>query len=129
MASRRSHFFSRPSRTVEAGYSAARLGVGMGRRDPLRVLEAAWTFEASDEAWLKGVLDAARPYDVGRGSLAYVFELGRSFTVRSLVTTAEDHDLAHARLLYASIPSALLRRWHRPRPATYSGDIFEDVVR
>src|SRR5262245_6563503 len=90
----------------------------MERRDPLRVLEAAWSFEASEQAWLKGVIDAAQPYDLGRGSAAYVASVGRSPGFRSFTTTAPEITLDLIEAGLRAIPARLWRRVHAPMPTT-----------
>ena len=48
----------------------------MKRADVISVVEASYGIRAPDEAWLRGILEAARPsVDLGRGMLGYVYDL------------------------------------------------------
>jgi DNA-binding CsgD family transcriptional regulator len=47
----------------------------MKSADPVRVIEAAYTYLPDEGAWLSSVMDASRAYDVGRGVLACTVDL------------------------------------------------------
>jgi DNA-binding CsgD family transcriptional regulator len=88
------------------------------RKDPLRLLEAAYSLDAPEPAWLQGVAQALLPYDLGHGMAIYVAELGPKLGHRSVVQANLAFDMALAVPHYMSeIPGPLWRRVHEPSPA------------
>lgn len=57
----------------------------MPKADPLRIIEAGYTWVESDEEWLRGVIDAARPFDVGEGLVGGTVDLSASPAMLSMV--------------------------------------------
>ena len=57
----------------------------MGEVDPLRIVEAGYSFVEDEQQWMRGVLDAARPFEVGTGVAAYVVELAREDRIATFV--------------------------------------------
>src|SRR5579864_6439647 len=86
------------------------------RKDPLRIIEAIYSFDGDEKAWTRGIAEAARPYDLGRGMWVAVAALGETPGVRSLAGI----DVPWTEVQAASTPEimghALFRRAWAPRP-------------
>jgi DNA-binding CsgD family transcriptional regulator len=61
----------------------------MGRPDPLRIIEAAYTWEETEGEWLKGVAEAAAPWSAGGGIVACAIQCAGG---ESKVTSARTAD-------------------------------------
>lgn len=95
------------------------------RRDPLRILEAAYAFGVDEATWLARLLDALEPYDRGEGIAAYVSELEgvpRQRTVDSRTTL----DGVESLLL---LPPPMYRALHAPLPLTSHEMVFPRVAK
>ena len=99
------------------------------RKDPLHLLEAAYTFHGEERAWLQGVVRAARPYDLGGGLGAYVTELGSRIRLRTMAADRLDFDIGDMWRSFARVSvAAVIRRMHAPSPARYSVDAAAQVA-
>jgi DNA-binding CsgD family transcriptional regulator len=94
------------------------------RKDPLRVLDAAYAFELDEKAWLAGLCDAFHPYALGRGVAAYVSELGEKVSVRSVRSRDLTLPDGAVHVLARVLPAPFYRRIHAPLPATFSADCW-----
>lgn len=53
--------------------------------DPLRIVEAGYALIEDDAEWMRGVLEAARPFEIGTGAAAYIVDLSKPGRVASYV--------------------------------------------
>jgi hypothetical protein len=96
-----------------------------GAKDPLRLLEAAYSFVPSEEVWLNGVLEALAPYDLGSGIAAYVSLLGEDVSVRSVASAGTEMDAAAVvHQMAAFLPPTFYRRIHAPTPLVSNLESF-----
>jgi DNA-binding CsgD family transcriptional regulator len=58
-----------------------------GRPDPIRIVEAAYTWASSEASWLDAVVQAASPYEIGGGVIAYTVRIAGRTTVEALSKT------------------------------------------
>ncbi|MCP3139764.1 helix-turn-helix transcriptional regulator [Pyxidicoccus xibeiensis] len=81
------------------------------RTDPIRVVEAAYTWEPDERRWLDGLVAAASRFDVGGGTIALTVEAGAATRVTALASmkAAEEHARA-VRAVTESLPLALAHR-------------------
>ena len=87
----------------------------MNEKDPLRLLEAAYSFEPDEQKWLENIVTALRPFDFGKGIAAYTTNLGAKLSVRSIANeTMLPSEAIHA--LIQVLPEPLYRRVHAPMP-------------
>jgi len=108
---------------------------GSGRRDYLAVVEAAYAQGRSDQEWVQGLVEAARPIvDVGHGVCAYNYDASERGAVHlgAFAHAGGASDLeAKGRAFAASLtpdqigpfysaspPTEVLRNLFRPRPST-----------
>jgi DNA-binding CsgD family transcriptional regulator len=95
---------------------------------PLRVLEAAYSFVPDERAWLQGIVEALRPYDLGEGLAAYCSDLGPTLAARTIVNeTGIESATIHA--MVTQLPPAFYRRLHIPMPLVSSFDFFPQALR
>ena len=82
------------------------------RPDPIRIVEAAYTWADSDERWLAGVVDAAAPYEIGGGVIAYTVRIAEQVHVDVLCKTAgaDDADARMLRRVTTGFPVPLARQ-------------------
>ncbi|MFO0740210.1 MAG: LuxR C-terminal-related transcriptional regulator [Labilithrix sp.] len=92
-----------------------------------RIVEAVYSFGASEEAWLEGVVDALEPYRLSGGVVAYTSSLGEATSLRTLVNRS-DVSSADVRANAHSQPPPLYRRFHSPMPVNYSPRFFPQVA-
>jgi DNA-binding CsgD family transcriptional regulator len=87
------------------------MGLGARRPDPIRIVEAAYTWEADEGRWLDGVVQAAAGYDVGGGVIAYTIRVGRRTEVGPLRRSegAADRDALALRRVTKAFPPHLAR--------------------
>jgi DNA-binding CsgD family transcriptional regulator len=99
----------------------------MPRKDPLPILEAAYSFEPNERLWMQSILDAARPYDLGMGMAAYIAKLGPELGFRSCVTNC---DLQPEELdaMTRLTPDWFFRACHLPRPFTWNDRTVRSVA-
>ena len=74
--------------------------------DPVRLIEAAYTYVPGEKEWLGSLVQASVPWDVGRGVLACTIELGDRPRVRSIWATPEAEAVAQpVRSFVESMPA------------------------
>jgi DNA-binding CsgD family transcriptional regulator len=85
------------------------------RKDPLRLLEAAYSFEKNEGDWVRGIVAAAKPFGLGQGVGSYITELGDTLRYRSPVLDSAyfDESIFDA---FNALPPWLCRRVHQPTP-------------
>ena len=102
----------------------------MSRKDPLALIEAVYSFEVDERAWLRGVVEAARPYDLGRGIGGYVAEVGTSVGARSAVCeNLEQFNDETLAVICRMLPAGMWRRLNAPGPARLNYDAAVDAAR
>jgi DNA-binding CsgD family transcriptional regulator len=99
----------------------------MGDREALAMIEAAYAFDRTDEEWVRGVLETARPFDLGGGIGAYIAALGSPQSVRAM-----SHEgalrMPSLHLGAKLAPPALWALLHAPRPTTNLGEVMGPAV-
>jgi DNA-binding CsgD family transcriptional regulator len=98
----------------------------MGGRDPLQLLEAAYSFEGSEEQWLTRIVESLEPYALSRGVLGYVSSLGDEIALRTLVNRSEESSEEARRVVLQ--PPPFYRRVHAPTPVAFSHDAFAIIA-
>lgn len=96
----------------------------MTRKDPLKFLDAAYSFEPNEDSWLKGMVDAALPYQLGGGVAAYVSEFGKENRVRAFAASELHFPRAAIEHIAAVVDNALYRRIHAPFPTSFSHETW-----
>jgi len=95
----------------------------VARKDPLRILDAAYAFEPEEKEWMAGIVRAAAPYDLGGGVLGYVAAM-ESRTVRSVTGDTRGFDANDlGRRWSAALPPSLFSIVHAPSPLAFSLDV------
>lgn len=94
------------------------------RRDPLRILEAAYAFGIDEATWLARLVDSLEPYDRGEGIAAYVSELEGVPRIRSLDNRTTLQGVESLLLL----PPPMYRALHVPLPLTSHEMVFPRVA-
>ena len=79
------------------------------RADPIRIVEAAYTYEPVEARWLHEVVQTAAPYDIGGGVIACTIRIGEHAEVSAMCTTerASDEDAARLARVIESLPAWL----------------------
>jgi len=96
------------------------------RRDPLRILEAIYTFDNDDASWLKSLVDALEPYAWKGGLAAYTTMLGE----RPAIATVENRTRMPTALIHLMpkvFPTPLFRHLHNPIPLSFSNEVWPVV--
>jgi DNA-binding CsgD family transcriptional regulator len=94
----------------------------MSQKDPLRILEAAYTFDVDDATWMERVVGATEPYGLGHGIFGYIAELTGAPGFRCMtgdLGVLERRDPAD---LMRQVSPAVWRELHTPSPLTYNID-------
>ena len=99
----------------------------MNEKDPLRFMEAAYSFAPSESEWLQHVVEVLRPYDLGGGIVAYTNVLGEKIAVRSIVNETPRPSSALATIV-DQLPPPFFRRIHSPMPLAYSHELYPEVA-
>lgn len=86
----------------------------MAQPDPLRIVEAAYTWTESEERWLDGIVTAATPYAIGGGVVAITLTFDGAPKVHSLRISSE----------VAPEPVAAIRHFCSAVPASLGHDMF-----
>ncbi len=62
-------------------------------KDPLAIVEAAYSFDVPEAEWVKGIVKAARPFTMGDGAMAYIAEMSAAIPGSHLrrAPAANDH--------------------------------------
>ena len=97
-------------------------------RDPLRVLEAAYSFEPDERLWMRGLLEAIAGYDLGPGLVLYVAELGKPPGFRSF-TGSTDFDERLIDACLRVLPARIWRNIHLPRQLALNAVTMRDVAK
>ena len=106
------------------------IGVTSTRKDPLSVLEAAYSFEPDERAWMEGIVRAAQPYALGGGVAAATIELGSRSGYRSMVVEDVMFDpKTYLGAMQKVSTTTLFRRAHVPMPIMFSADLLTDILR
>lgn len=87
------------------------------RSDPLRIIEAAYTWEETESAWLRGVAEAAAPWSAGGGVVACALQCANDasrVTNAWTVAGATDADAETIRSLCETMPVDLAATFFAP---------------
>jgi DNA-binding CsgD family transcriptional regulator len=68
----------------------------MGRPDPLRIIEAAYTWEETEGEWLRGVAEAAAPWSAGGGIVACTLQCDRVNDVSKVMSAQTSNGATEA---------------------------------
>lgn len=100
----------------------------MSSKDPLRFMEAAYTFGDDEQTWLASIVRELLPYELGGGVAAYTSELGPEIKLRSIVNETQiGSESVHA--MVRVLPPHFYRRIHAPMPLSYSIESFPRMAR
>jgi DNA-binding NarL/FixJ family response regulator len=97
----------------------------VNRPDPIRLVEAAYTWEPDEARWLEHILRAAAPYDVGGGVIGYTVEVGDRVAVgaaRSAIGAARS--TASAADDCTSTPQHAIQQVIESLPAALAPDVL-----
>ncbi len=94
----------------------------MAGKDPLSVLRAMYCIDREETAWMRGIVEAARPYDLGLGIGGYVTELGVEIGFRALYSEIERVKVPALDAAVRTLPTGFWRRCHLPGPAALNVD-------
>jgi DNA-binding CsgD family transcriptional regulator len=103
--------------------------VAMNEKNPLRLVEAAYSFDESEQEWLERLIDALEPYDLGKGIAAYISELGERIAVRSFASRALAIDPTAVHAMASFLPAPFYRRIHAPTPLVSNLEAFPIAAR
>jgi DNA-binding CsgD family transcriptional regulator len=95
----------------------------MGRRDPLEIIEAAYSFDTTESEWVQGIARAAGAFDQGLGVVAYVADLRAKPSYRSAHIATP---MATLEQLEESARHASPEYWrhiHAPGPVAFGHDV------
>lgn len=82
--------------------------------DPVGIVEAAYTWQPDDRAWLASVVDRCVDYQVGGGVAGYLVRVGQRTDVVASYGTASDAHTSSIRAALTSLPPALARQALQP---------------
>src|SRR6186713_2519050 len=98
--------------------------------DLLRIVEAAYAPEGDDQAWLDGILEAARPFDLGGGVCSYVLEVDREGVPVVVGHSSDGIDFEPWTRHLRRMPAHVVRRVHAPAARLlYSGTDLPKLLR
>jgi len=80
--------------------------------DPLRIVEAGYAFVPDEREWLRGLLEAARPFEIGTGAAAYTIDLTGDSRVASFVGEASFEPIVRA--FTGALPAKVAPRVYAP---------------
>jgi DNA-binding CsgD family transcriptional regulator len=106
----------------------------MKKLDLLSILEAGYAVESAEEAWLGGLLEAARPsLDEGLGSFAFSYSKDgpKSFELRHLnMVGVPDAMIERIPAVIGALPAAYIQNGRTDQPCTLASEIagFEDFT-
>jgi len=90
------------------------------RKDPLRLLEAAYAFDRDEPAWMRGVVEAARPYDLGSGVAMQIAQLGPKLFLRTAISERLACDFsAVSKFMRSGAAPPWAGRMYAPGPAAF----------
>jgi DNA-binding CsgD family transcriptional regulator len=82
--------------------------------DPIRIIEAAYAWNADEGAWLDSVVTSCSPYETGGGVVGYTVRVGARTEVVETRGTASDRDTETFRKVLTSFPVSLAREVFAP---------------
>jgi DNA-binding CsgD family transcriptional regulator len=99
----------------------------MGDREALAMIDAAYAFDRAEDEWVRGVVDAARAFDLGHGVGAYIAELGARIGVRALTFELRTPVPGMPEITGAMSPR-LWGQMHKPIPTSYVADVYNTAL-
>lgn len=81
-----------------------------GRPDPIRIVDAAYRWEPDERAWLEGLVETCRGYDIGAGIVGYLVRSDTETQVTTMLGTASDADTRAFHDVLSGFSPALARQ-------------------
>lgn len=100
----------------------------MTARDPLAILETAYSFGLDEPGWLTQLAEQLSAFDLGGGLALYVSDLGDEIRIRNAVCATDRLGENDLREVVSKIPPKIYRRAHAPSQIRYSGDFAQSPL-